>query len=246
MLETEGKVQAQEKNNTDQSLFFNEKMASLEQLAAGIAHELRNPLSIIGTSVYYLNKVLENHPNKRITEHLSIMQSEITRSQKMISNLLDFSRRTSTERENVDLNKLIKQTATIIDKNLVYQEIKLETQFDQLPFCFINKDEIKQALLNVFVNAMDAMPNGGKLTVRTYVKDDFYLGMDINDNGIGIAENNMKKIFDPFFSTKQDQNGIGLGLSLVHASIQKNRGKIQIYSKSGEGTTVTIELPIST
>lgn len=245
ILEETEKSQGQKKISQDQFLFFKEKMASLEQLAAGIAHELRNPLSTIGTSVYYLNKVLENHPNKHVNEHLSIMQSEITRSQKIIGNLLDFSRRASTERESADLNKIIKQTTSIIDKNLVYQEIHLVTKFDRIPFCFINVDEIRQVLLNVLVNAMDAMPNGGSLTVRTYVKNENYLGVDIIDTGIGIALEDIKKIFDPFFSTKLDQNGIGLGLSLVHASITRNRGKIEVKSKNGEGTTVTILLPVS-
>ncbi len=244
-LVVEGEIPGQIKNNQTHYLLFKEKMASMEQLAAGIAHELRNPLSIIGTSVYYLNKVLENYPEVRVHEHLSIMQSEITRSQRIINNLLDFSQRTSTERESADINKIIRQTISLIEKNLLYQEIELESNLEQVPLCFINVDEIKQVLLNLLMNAMEAMSSGGCLTIHTYVKVKNNLAVEITDTGIGIDQEDLNKIFEPFFSTKSDQNGIGLGLSLVHASISRNRGKIHIASEKGVGTTVTILLPIS-
>ncbi|MCH8124389.1 hypothetical protein IIC38_00240 [candidate division KSB1 bacterium] len=244
-LVVEDEIPGQIKNNQKHFLLFKEKMASLEQLAAGIAHELRNPLSIIGTSVYYLNKVLENHPEVRVHEHLTIMQVEIIRSQRIINNLLDFSQRTSTERESADVNKIIRQTLSLIEKNLLYQEIELESNLEHGPLCFINVSEIKQVLLNIFMNAMEAMPSGGCLTIHTYVKEKNYLAVDITDTGIGIEQEDLKKIFEPFFSSKLDQNGIGLGLSLVDASISRNHGEIHITSEIGKGTKVSIVLPIS-
>jgi len=230
LLEKQVEVRTHELNETQNRLIMSEKMASVGQLAAGIAHELRNPLSIIGTAVYYLTRILKDSANQKVKEHLEIIQSEIVRSQKIITNLLDFSRRSSAERESADINKIIRQTLSLIERDLANHDITLELDLCPLPLCFVNVDEMKQAFLNLLMNAKDAMVNGGVLSIRTYLYDKQSLVVEIHDTGIGIDAAHLEKIFDPFFSTKGDHNGVGLGLSLVHSSIQRNRGKIQVES----------------
>ncbi|MEE9170757.1 MAG: ATP-binding protein [bacterium] len=227
----------------DHPFFFKDEMTSLGLLAAGIAHELRNPLSIIGNSVYYLAKVLEESANKHIQEHLNIIQSEIARSQRIISHLLNFSRRSSEARESVDLNQIVRMTLSLMEKNLAYRDVEVELNLSKLPLSFVNIDDIKQVFLNLFKNSLDAMPNGGQLTIASIVKDDHTISLSIKDTGIGIDSSNLDKIFDPFFSANTDESGIGLGLSLVRACIIRNKGRISVNSEKGKGTEFEITLP---
>lgn len=226
-----------------QALYIQDKLAGLGHLAAGIAHELRNPLSTLGTSVYFLSKVIEASENESIRDHLRIMQSEIERSQLIISNLVDFSRRSSTERESTDINTLIRKTLSLIEKNLAYQDVEVRLSLGGVPNCFINVDEIKQVLLDLIVNSMDAMPNGGCLSIESRLKGGSRVAIRISDNGIGIDPDRLGQIFNPFYSTKMD-GGIGLGLSLVHSCIQRNHGSIEVESARGKGSQFTVFLPV--
>lgn len=244
LLEKQVENRTKELDEAQHLLILSDKMGTIGQLAAGIAHELRNPLSIIGTSAYYLNRTLNDQKNSKVKDHLQIIQSEISRSQKIITNLLDFSRKSCSERESADINKLIRQTISLIERELDNHEIKIKMDLEPLPLCFINVDEIKQVFLNLFLNAKDAMPNGGTLHVKSSLYDKEAILVKIQDSGIGINKNHLKRIFDPFFTTKSEADGIGLGLSLVHSSIKRNRGKIRVESYKGEGTSFFVYLPV--
>lgn len=223
-------------------LIMSEKMAVMGQLAAGIAHELRNPLNIIGTSTYYLQRVLGTE-NKKVAEHLNIIMQEIQRSQKIITNLLDFSRKSAEDRTEVNINKVLEQTLAIIQKELSIADIRLIKEFNEIKRSYVNPDDMKQIFLNLILNAKEAMPDGGTLTVRTRMGENGQIVVEFKDTGIGIPEHLRDKIFDPFFTAKKNSQGIGIGLAIVHSAIERNNGSISVQSEEDVGTTFVIELP---
>ncbi len=225
-----------------QKLIASEKMAVMGQLAAGIAHELRNPLNIIGTSAYFLQRVVKTQ-NPKVSEHLGIIAQEIARAQKIITSLLNFSRKSAEDRTEVNINSIIDQTLALVGKELLMNDIVLKTEFSEVKRCFVNPDDMKQVFLNLILNAKDAMPDGGTLTICTRMNEDDQVVLEFSDTGHGIPDEIADKIFDPFFTAKKDGQGIGIGLSIVHSAIQRNYGTISFKSKESAGTTFTISLP---
>jgi signal transduction histidine kinase len=229
-------------NELQSRLILAEKMATMGQLAAGIAHELRNPLSIISTSIYYLQRVLTPLPEKA-QEHFKLIDAEIQRSQRIISNLLDFSRKSQEGRAEVDIPAMLEQILTLVKKELAVHDILLRKELGAIPTCYVNADDMKQVFLNLILNAKDAMPYGGRLVVRSRKEQDRVV-IEFSDNGVGIAENIRDKIFDPFFTNRKDGQGVGLGLAIVHAALQRNEGHIDFISLPNRGTTFRISLPV--
>lgn len=237
------KEKSEELKKSQVQLLQSEKLAGIGQLAAGIAHEIRNPLGIIATSLYYLNDVL---PEKKedIKRHFQIMEAEISRCESIISNLLEFSRKSTQEVELIDVNQLLNITLSLVEKDLFVKDIKLIKKFRHSPTIKANMDEIKQVFLNLILNATQAMPRGGKLEITTSISKNERVRIQVADSGTGIPERHLYKIFDPFFTTKAPGEGTGLGLTLVHNIIEKWRGTIQVKSQGVKGTTFTIEFPI--
>ena len=226
----------------EQKLILSEKMAAMGQLAAGIAHELRNPLSIISTSIYYLRRLLEKaHPKAH--EHFEILEQEIARSQRIISDLLDFSRKSSSQRVAVDINVMLGQTIGLVKKELANYDILVRMELGAPPKAHVNADDLKQIFLNLILNAREAMPYGGKLYVRSYEKEGRQVGIEFADTGVGIPDAIKDKIFDPFFTYGKEGHGVGLGLSVVHSAVERNRGSIRFTSQPDKGTTFFITLP---
>jgi len=237
------KEKTKELKKSQAQLLQSEKLAGIGQLAAGIAHEIRNPLGIIATSLYYLNDVL---PKKKedIKRHFQIMEAEINRCESIISNLLEFSRKPTQEFELIDVNQLLNITLSLVEKDLFVKDIKLITKFHHSPTIKANMDEIKQIFLNLILNATQAMPRGGKLEITTSITKNERARIRVVDSGTGISEKHLSKIFDPFFTTKAPGEGTGLGLTLVHNTIERWGGTIQVESQGVKGTTFTIEFPI--
>ena len=229
-------------NEIQKRLVLSEKMAVMGQLAAGVAHELRNPLNTVNTSVYFLQKVL-TPGNKKVQEHLNIMRQEIQRAQSIITNLLDFSRSSAEDRTAVNINEIIEQTLVLVKKELLIKEIMLQTNFFAQNQSYVNPDDMKQAFLNLILNAKNAMPNGGYLTITTKDSLEGYVVVEFSDTGQGIPPDKMDKIFDVFFSGDADGKGMGIGLSIVHSAIERNKGAIRVQSQENQGTTFIIELP---
>jgi len=229
-------------SEVQQKLIMSEKMAVMGQLAAGVAHELRNPLNIVSTSIYYLQKVLPDQ-NDKVREHFTIIRSEIQRAQTIISNLLDFSQKSAQDRTEVDINALLEQTLALVNKELAVNDIVVKRAFSAVDRCYINPDDVKQVFLNLILNARDAMPQGGTLTISTRPRGDGFVLIEFTDSGVGIDKDVMDKIFDPFFSTKKTGDGVGIGLSIVHSAIERNKGTIEVKSKPGKGTTFSLHLP---
>lgn len=242
-LDRKVKEKTEELKQSQAQLLQSEKLAGIGQLAAGIAHEIRNPLGIIATSLYYLNDVL---PKKRedIKRHLQIMEAEISRCENIISNLLEFSSKSTQEFESIDVNQLLNITLSLVEKDLFVKDIKLIKKFHHSPIIKANMDEMKQVFLNLILNATQAMPRGGKLEIATSSTESEQVRIKIADSGTGIPGKNLSKIFDPFFTTKAPGEGTGLGLTLVHTIIERWGGTIQVESQRVKGTTFTIEFPI--
>ena len=237
------KEKTEELKKSQAQLLQSEKLAGIGQLAAGIAHEIRNPLGIIATSLYYLNDILPEK-KKDIKTHFQIMEAEISRCESIISSLLEFSRKSTQEFELIDVNQLINTTLFLVEKDLFVKDIKLIKKFHHNPTIKINMDEIKQVLLNLILNATQAMPRGGKLEITTSITKNERARIEVADSGTGISEKHLSKIFDPFFTTKAPGEGTGLGLTLVHNIIERWGGTIQVESQGVKGTTFTIEFPI--
>lgn len=237
------KEKTEELKRSQAQLFQSEKLAGIGQLAAGIAHEIRNPLGIMATSLYYLNDVL---PKKRedVKRHFQILEAEINRCEAIINNLLEFSRKSDKELELIDVNQLLNITLSLVEKDLFVRDIELTKKLEQNPTIRANADEIKQLFLNLILNATQAMPHGGRLEIATSITENERVRIKIADSGVGIPEKDRSKIFDPFFSTKAPGEGTGLGLTLVHAIIERSKGTIQVESQEdNKGTTFIIEFP---
>jgi len=224
-----------------QQLILSEKMAVMGQLAAGVAHELRNPLNIISTSIYYLRRILASDSPKA-KEHFDILEEEIARSQRIISSLLDFSRKSPPERSEIDVNAVLGQTLALVKKELAMNDILVRTEFAPAVKAWVNADDLKQIFLNLILNAKEAMPYGGKLYIRTLNADDHTIRIEFSDTGVGIPEDIQDKIFDPFFTYGKEGRGTGLGLTIVHSAVERNRGQISVSSELDRGATFRISL----
>lgn len=239
-----------EHKRLEMELLQSEKMAAIGQLAAGVAHEIRNPLSIIGSSIYYLKEVLRNMPatgladqDGNIKGHLKIIQEEIHRCQRIITQLLGFSHRAKRELEECDLNKLIEDTLSLVGKEMEVNKIQVLKALQSFPPVYLNTDDMKQVLLNLILNARDAMPRGGTLRIATHRNSPNTVEVVISDTGNGIPQKELKKLFLPFYTTKEPGMGTGLGLYAVHSAIKRAKGSIKVDSAPGRGTTITITLP---
>ncbi|MHC4559816.1 MAG: PAS domain S-box protein [Planctomycetota bacterium] len=231
------------------------KLASVGQLAAGVAHEVNNPLA--GILVYIKLLLKKYKQNKLQTEEtekqLEKIGKETERCSRIIKNLLDFSRQTEVTLRPVDINKVIEATLEIIGHQISLDNIRTEEKLClSLPLILVDFDQIQQALMNIMLNAAQAMPDSGDLTITTSAAKGVKIGnsirdairIDISDTGVGIPKENLDKLFTPFFTTKEKGKGVGLGLSVVHGIIERHHGKITIESNPVDGTTFSIYLGI--
>ncbi|MBN1996857.1 hypothetical protein JW935_04835, partial [candidate division KSB1 bacterium] len=225
-----------------QKLAMSEKMAAMGQLAAGVAHELRNPLNVVSTSIYFIQRVLKDK-DEQIEHHIRMIRQEIQRAQTIINNLLEFSRKSAQDRAETDINAIIEQTLALVQRELTIKEIIINKNLGATEKCHVNPDEMKQVFLNLILNAKDAMPNGGILNIQTQSTNDGHIKISFTDTGHGIPDGLKDKIFDPFFTARRDGQGVGIGLSIVHSAIARNKGTISVDSKENEGTTFVIKLP---
>ena len=238
---------------TEEELIQSEKMASLGQLAASVVHEVNNPLA--GIMVYiklFLRKYKENKLQDEKTEsQLLKMEKELDRTTRIIRNLLAFSRQSEPSMSPVEINKVIDAALPLVENQINLENITLMKNLDtELPLIQADFDKIQQVLINIMLNAIQAMPEGGTLTIASStaravrIRDSYKnaVRIDITDTGVGISQENLKKLFTPFFTTKEKGMGVGLGLSVVHGIISKHKGKIDVESEPGKGTTFTIFL----
>ena len=225
-------------------LVHSEKMASLGQLAAGVAHELNNPLTGI---MLYLNMVLERlEGGSDYREDLECVLEDANRCKNIIKDLLAYSRQAAPEREVFQVNSLVEQGLGLIrDQKLFINTTVVRELSDEMMLIHADRNQLSQVIINVVINAIDAMERRGVLTFRTYRnKPARKVYVEISDTGSGISEENVSKVFDPFFTTKGMGKGTGLGLSTAYGIVKENGGEISVKETGPEGTTFLIELPL--
>ena len=224
-------------------LVRSEKLASLGELVAGIAHELNNPLTGIMIHASLISE--DPHLDDSLVEDCQTVIHEASRCSKIVKELLDFARVTDPQKEMQPVSKVIDRTTALIEHHVDFRDTEIIKEYDpDLPEILMDASQIEQVLINMMINASQAMQQGGKLVIRTGVNASRkHIYIKIADTGCGIPEENIEKLFDPFFSTK-GHKGTGLGLSVSYGIIRSHGGDIEVESKPGKGTTFTITLPI--
>lgn len=222
-----------------------EKLASLGRLASGIAHEVNNPLTGILT---YAGMLLEDFRGTEYEEDLQTIIDEAMRCRKIVRGILDFARETSSEPELTNLNRIVDETLRVLERHVHFQNIRIVRHLDPaVPDQWLDANQIKSVLNNLAINAADAMPDGGTLTVTTrFHPRTETVRLIVEDSGIGIPKEHLEKVFDPFFTTKEPGKGTGLGLAVTYGIVKRHGGAITIDSEPGEGTRVTVILPKET
>jgi signal transduction histidine kinase len=218
-----------------------EKFKTIATFASGMAHEIKNPLTVIKTFAEYLPKKLND--KEFVTKFVPIVNKEVERINELVHDLLEYAKPSPLVLKATNINKLINDTLDILNNQLIIKKINTirelnETKSNEL---LIDSKQIKQSFLNIFINAIDALPSGGCLRVTTESQDSKFI-IKITDTGCGIAKEDLFHIFDPFFTKKE--NGTGLGLSITYGIITEHGGRIFAESEVGRGTTFRIELPI--
>ena len=226
---------------TEAQLIRSEKLAALGQLAAGIAHEIRNPLTSINILIHSLTKNFPSEDSHR--EDLNVIEEEIDRINEILDRFLRFAKPAVPLLERTEVASIFEETLQLIRPRMEKQRIHVQKEFQDLPMILMDREQMKQVALNLLLNAVQAMPKGGTLMLRGQnSKDGQWITISIQDSGVGVPNEDMNKLFDPFFSTKE--GGIGLGLSIAHRIIDQHHGKIEVESDPGKGTLFTIWLPI--
>jgi two-component system NtrC family sensor kinase len=220
------------------------RMAAVGTLTAGIAHELNNPLNNIGLTVEALLDGFDDYEKADKLKMLEDVRTQLDRASATVRNLLDFTRVDSPVFVPVSLAEVAAESARLVSNEARISGVQIDLQLspDLCP-ARGNPRDLQQVFLNLFLNAIQAMPNGGTLTVTGAVSDDEFLRIDVTDTGVGIPEENLSLIFDPFFTTKEVGKGTGLGLSVSYGIVQKHHGKLEVHSRVGVGTTFTLWIP---
>ncbi len=222
-----------------------EKLSALGRITADIAHEIRNPLTVIGGFARRLEKRMQK--NTKEWEYAEIIVSEVGVLERTLKDVLSFSREAKYHLNYENINDTVLELLSVFHELCIEQDIEAKKELtSDLSDVLIDKDQARQAISNLIINAIDAMQNGGTLTVRTYMKQKNnieYVVLDISDTGIGIPEDKQERLFEPFYSTKQIGQGTGLGLSICKKIMDEHRGLIRVVSAVGKGSTFSLYFP---
>jgi two-component system NtrC family sensor kinase len=228
-------------------LVRSEKLSSLGKLSASIAHEINNPLAGILTFAKLIVRTLEQGPpdeatRKSLVKHLLLVQRESERCSAIVRNLLDFARERPLALKDVNVNLVIDEAVQLLQNQIQIQNVTLERRLTPVPMVDADFGQLRQACVNVIMNACEAMSRGGKLVITSgLVEGGRWVEMEFQDTGPGIPPDHLTKIFDPFFTTKE--KGTGLGLSVVYGIVERHGGKIDLHTELGKGTRIAIKLP---
>ena len=236
----ERRIQAEEKEKLEEQLRHADRLATLGQLSAGVAHELNEPLgSILG----FAQLIRKNDLSKQIVNDLDKIIDSCLHAREVIKKLLIFSRQMPPQKSSVNINRIVEEGLYFLESRCAKNNIKVNRDLEEnLPNIYADASQLHQVVVNLVVNAIQSMQKGGELTISTEV-DDHMLRLLVKDDGEGISEENMDKIFNPFFTTKDIGEGTGIGLSVVHGIVKSHSGTISVESKLDEGTTFVVKLP---
>ncbi len=235
------------RENAIHELEQNQKLSSIGRLAAGVAHEINNPLAIINEKAGLLQDLVvfskDFNKKEKFEQLLEGVVDSVGRCKTITHRLLGFARRKEVHFEELDLNHLIREVSGFLEKEMIYRNIDLRLQLaEDLPRISSDLGQLQQVFLNIMTNALGAVSEGGRISVTTWEEDPETLGISIQDNGSGMSEETIQRIFDPFFTTKKS-GGTGLGLFITYGIVKKLGGDIKVHSKEREGATFTVYLP---
>jgi two-component system, NtrC family, sensor kinase len=236
----------EEKERTQKQLIQSEKLAALGAVAAGVAHEVKNPLAIILQGIEYLKSALAS--DARLMDVSSRIEKSAVRADNIVKGLLGYARQITLRPGEGDIVPVIEESLSFVEHQLLLKHIRVVRDFaPDLPVVVMDSSQIKQVFTNLFTNAIEAMSEGGALGIRAErangAKGHRHLRIIVSDTGEGIPEESLRKVFDPFFTTKDERGNTGLGLSITKGIIDNHQGAIEIESEPGKGTRIMIELP---
>jgi two-component system, NtrC family, sensor kinase len=236
-----------ELNRRQEILVRSHKLRAVGTLTAGIAHELNNPINNITLTAAMLKEDYDTLADRERLEMVDDLSEQADRAQRIVRNLLDFARESEAKTERLEARTLVEETVRLAGNQLKMARVKVVVECpDNLPSIHGDRQQLDQVFLNLFLNAVDAMPQGGTLTVRAAAAEEpGFIAIRVIDEGTGIPELVLDNIFDPFFTTKPTGKGTGLGLSVSLGIVRQHGGHIHVESKVGRGTTVTVRLPVS-
>ncbi|MFK5925977.1 MAG: ATP-binding protein [Desulfuromusa sp.] len=241
-LEHKVEMRTAEITDMQSQLLRSAKLASMGELVAGVAHEINNPL----TGILMFASLSSKTPDlpQQVKDNLDLIVSETGRCAKIVRGLLEFARESFPEKKPDSINRIIEHTLELVAPQTIFQDVDVRYHgAEGLPQLEIDADQLQQVFFNMFINAGQAMPNGGSLTITTkLLEKNKEIQIVIEDTGAGISQENLDKIFDPFFSTKA-QKGFGLGLSVSYGIINNHGGRVDVKSREGEGTRFSIYFP---
>jgi signal transduction histidine kinase len=223
-----------------EKLVRQERLATLGKLSGGVGHELRNPLAAMKNAVYYLKMVVDSSQSD-VMETLDILEKEVTASEMIITSLLDYAKPKSPTRMKVELREIADSSLSRVS---VPDDVEVVTEFDDdIPTLLLDPTQVSRVIINLGRNAVQAMPDGGKLIIRGKVSEPGWVSLSITDTGIGMSDDTMSQLFEPLFTTKA--KGIGLGLVIVKTLVEGNGGNVIVQSREGNGSTFTIRFPVA-
>lgn len=250
-LEYKVQKKSEELSDAQNELIHVERIASLGKLSSSVAHEINNPLSGILVYTKLVHKLLNKddcyHPKKEsMLKHLKFIETETKRCGEIVKGLLDFSRKDNEDFEVKKLHDILDETCKLITHSAMIANIKIVKEFRaEMDEVLCSPNQVKQACFAILVNASDAIKENGEIIVRTSNPDEDSIRMDFRDNGTGISPQDIPHIFEPFYTTKRDESGLGLGLSIVHGIIENHKGKVEVDSELGKGTTISLIFPLN-
>jgi signal transduction histidine kinase len=225
------------------------KMASLGRLAAGVAHEINNPLAIINEKAGYIQDLItykkEYAEDRKLMELVESILSSVERCSTITRRLLSFARHVDVRVKTINLSETIEEVLSFLRKEAEYRSIALSVKVPQdIPPFESDRGRLQEIFLNLFNNAFAAMSDGGHLDITARREDENFVSVTITDDGCGMSEADLKRIFEPFFSTKKESGGTGLGLSITYGLVQEIGGSISVQSEVGKGTSFVVMLPL--
>jgi len=252
-LETKVRTKSEDIARTQNEIYQIERLASLGRLSSSVAHEINNPLAGVLTYAKLVSRILQNpeltdKKKQAVLRHLDMIQSETTRCGDIVKGLLDFSRDGSEKFDEVHLNEVLRETEQLIQHSFQISDITLATDFSASKDLIRgNAHQIIQACLAVLTNALEAVSPGpdSQVTYRSYNPDLEHITIEIRDNGIGISKEDQEHIFEPFFSSKKEMSGIGLGLAVTYGIIEQHKAKVTVDSTPGAGTSIKFTFKLS-
>ena len=232
------------RRHAEEQMIQAEKLATIGRLAAGVAHELNNPL---GGVLLYSNLIIESTPeDDPRRENMRKIVIQATRAREIVRGLLTFARKERPRIERVDLNTVVLEAISLLERQPQFQNVQIRTELSPLPlWVWVDVPKVQQVFVNIILNGAESMRRGGVLTVRSgFSGRDGFCRVAITDTGSGISEENLGRIFEPFFTTKEVGQGIGLGLAISYGIVQQHGGEIEVQSAVGAGTTFRVLLPV--